>query len=90
DGSTDETLNMLLDRFQCYKVQRVIRKQIGTKEIKGIYRSTIYPNLLVVDKVNGGKSDALNAGINISQYPFIGSLDADSIIEKHAFLKVIK
>ncbi|PXW80907.1 cellulose synthase/poly-beta-1,6-N-acetylglucosamine synthase-like glycosyltransferase [Pseudogracilibacillus auburnensis] len=90
DGSTDNTLEKVLERFQCYKVQRVIRRQLETKEIKAIYQSSIYENLIVIDKWNGGKADALNAGINVAQYPYIGSLDADSIIEKHAFLKVVK
>jgi cellulose synthase/poly-beta-1,6-N-acetylglucosamine synthase-like glycosyltransferase len=90
DGSTDDTLEKLIMRFKLVKINRVVRKQLDTKEIKGIYQSTIYPNLLVLDKENGGKADALNAGINCSKYPYFCSLDGDSIIERNAFLKVLK
>jgi cellulose synthase/poly-beta-1,6-N-acetylglucosamine synthase-like glycosyltransferase len=44
----------------------------------------------VLDKENGGKADSLNAGINCSKYPYFCSLDGDSIIERNAFLKVLK
>ncbi len=90
DGSKDDTLEKLIDRFQMVKINRVIRKQLETKKVKGIYQSVIYPNLIVIDKENGGKADALNAGINLSRYPYFCSLDGDSIIERNAFLKVLK
>ncbi len=90
DGSTDDTLEKLINRFELKKVNRVIRKQLETKQINGIYQSKLYPNLIVLDKENGGKADALNAGINCSKYPYFCSLDGDSIIERNAFLKVLK
>jgi cellulose synthase/poly-beta-1,6-N-acetylglucosamine synthase-like glycosyltransferase len=90
DGSTDDTLEKLIMRFKLVKTNRVVRKQLHTKEVKGVYQSTIYSNLLVLDKENGGKADALNAGINSSRYPYFCSLDGDSIIERNAFLKVLK
>ncbi|MEH7387018.1 glycosyltransferase [Bacillus sp. JJ1521] len=90
DGSSDDTLEKLISRFKLVKVNRVIRKQLHTKEVKGVYQSLLYSNLLVLDKENGGKADALNAGINFSRYPYFCSLDGDSIIERNAFLKVLK
>ena len=61
---------------------------IPTKEIRGVYYNAKYPRLIYVDKENGGKSDALNAGINVSVYPLFVCLDADSRIEKDAVLKL--
>ncbi|MEW9051559.1 MAG: glycosyltransferase [Neobacillus sp.] len=90
DGSTDDTLEKLQSRFKLVKTNRVIRQQLETKRVKGIYQSTIYSNLIVIDKENGGKADALNVGINCSRYPYFCSLDGDSIIERNAFLKVLK
>ncbi|MFJ8236157.1 glycosyltransferase [Ureibacillus sp. NPDC094379] len=90
DGSTDDTLEKLMSKLKLIEVNRVIRKQLETKHIKAVYQSTIYPNLIVLDKENGGKADALNAGINCSKYPYFCSLDGDSIIERNAFLKVLK
>jgi cellulose synthase/poly-beta-1,6-N-acetylglucosamine synthase-like glycosyltransferase len=90
DGSTDDTLEKLQSKFKLVKTNRVIRQQLETKRVKGIYQSTIYSNLIVIDKENGGKADALNVGINCSRYPYFCSLDGDSIIERNAFLKVLK
>ena len=90
DGSTDDTLEKLTSKFELVKINRVVRKQLEMKQIKAIYQSKVYPNLIVLDKENGGKADALNAGINCSKYPYFCSLDGDSIIERNAFLKVLK
>lgn len=90
DGSTDDTMEKLHDKFKLKKINRVVRKQLETKEINAVYQSEIYPHLIVLDKENGGKADALNAGINCSRYPYFCSLDGDSIIERGAFLKVLK
>ena len=90
DGSKDDTLEKLIQEFQLKKVNKVVRKQLETKEIKAIYQSKIYEHLIVVDKENGGKADALNVGINISQYPYFCSIDGDSVLERDAFLKVMK
>lgn len=65
-----------------------MKTSIPTKEVRGVYYNIEYPNLIYVDKENGGKSDALNAGINISSYPLFACLDADSRIEPDALLKL--
>ncbi len=90
DGSSDDTLEKLLKEFDLVKVRHIIRKQLETKEVKNVYRSRLYDYLYVVDKENGGKSDALNAGINLSHYPYFCSIDGDSVLERDAFLKVMK
>jgi cellulose synthase/poly-beta-1,6-N-acetylglucosamine synthase-like glycosyltransferase len=90
DGSKDDTLEKLIERFSLVKTNRVIQKKIDTKDVKAVYRSTIYDHLIVVDKENGGKADALNVGINVSRYPYFCSMDGDSILERDAFIKVMK
>ncbi|ERN54473.1 glycosyl transferase [Alkalihalophilus marmarensis DSM 21297] len=90
DGSTDDTLNRLIEAFNMKETVQVCRKQLETKEIKAVYKSELFHNIYVVDKENGGKADALNAGINVSKYPYICSLDGDSILEGDALLKVMK
>lgn len=90
DGSKDGTLQAVIDSFSMVKVERTVRKVVDSKEIKQVYQSTLYENLYVVDKMNGGKADALNAGINVAHYPYFCSLDGDSIIERDAFAKVMK
>ena len=90
DGSSDDTLEQLLNTFDLVRTKNVFRPQLPCQDIKGIYESTTFPNLTVVDKANGGKADALNAGINISKYPLICSLDADSVLEPDVLVKIVR
>lgn len=90
DGSKDKTVQVMINQFDMVKVNVVIRKSLETEKIHAVYQSKIYNSLILVDKDNGGKSDALNTGINISKYPYICSLDGDSVLERDALLKVMK
>jgi cellulose synthase/poly-beta-1,6-N-acetylglucosamine synthase-like glycosyltransferase len=90
DGSDDETLAVLRDAFELAPVRKVLRDAITTKPIRGTYVSRNHPNLLVVDKENGGRSDALNVGINAARHPYVCVIDADSLLEADALLKVAK
>lgn len=92
DGSKDNTLEKTIAAYDLEKVQYVIDYKIPCKDIRGIYKSRIaaYSNLTVVDKINGGKADALNSGINIAKGDYFVSIDVDSIIDPHALKKLIK
>ena len=90
DGSKDETISELKENFKLRDYTKPVRLQVPHAAIKGIYISEDYPNLIVVDKQNGGKADAINAGINVSSYPLFCSIDADSLLEPDAILKSSK
>jgi cellulose synthase/poly-beta-1,6-N-acetylglucosamine synthase-like glycosyltransferase len=90
DGSTDGTLAVLKEEFALESSIKPVRLQVPHEDIQAIYRSKAYPNLTVVDKLNGGKADAINAGINVSSYPIFCSIDADSMLEPDALLKSSK
>ncbi len=90
DGSSDQTLEKLTMFFDLQKTRRVFRKAVETKPIKGIYVSSLDSRLIVVDKVNGKKADALNAGLNVSKYPLFCAVDSDSLLEKGALLKIVR
>lgn len=90
DGSGDGTLQSLVKAFGLCKTSRVVHKKIDTREVKGTYESLYHANLLVIDKARGGKSDALNAGINASRFPLVCSVDADSLLEEDALLRAVK
>ncbi len=90
DGSKDNTLQVLQDEFALLPFPQAYRVQLPTQEVRGIYRSTRYPNLRVIDKANGGKADSLNAGINASRYPLFCGVDADSILERNSLQWVVQ
>jgi cellulose synthase/poly-beta-1,6-N-acetylglucosamine synthase-like glycosyltransferase len=90
DGSTDKTLEKLINFFHLEKTKRVFRRVVDHKPVKGIYMSPFYPKLIVVDKVNGKKADANNAGLNVARYPLFCDVDSDSILEKDALLKMVR
>jgi len=90
DGSTDETLNRLIEKFKLERVEADIPVEIPTEEIHAVYRSTTYEELLVVDKDNGGKSDALNAGIWLTDMPLFCAVDSDTIIDRDALLELVR
>jgi cellulose synthase/poly-beta-1,6-N-acetylglucosamine synthase-like glycosyltransferase len=92
DGSTDDCLDKLIDVYHLKKVNEFVRYAIPTKPIKAIYKSTnpVYKKLVVIDKVNGGKADALNTGINIAKNDYIVAIDVDCILEQDALLKIVK
>ncbi|MBI5463323.1 MAG: glycosyltransferase family 2 protein, partial [Ignavibacteriales bacterium] len=92
DGSKDKTLDVLTKEFDLRESAQVYVGTIETNRVRGIYRSKnpVYGNLVVVDKANGGKADALNAGINVAQYDYVCAMDADSLLEEDALQKVMK
>ena len=90
DGSNDATLAKLVEAFELRRTDRPYKRSIPTAQVRAVYGSLQHPNVTLIDKEKGGKSDALNAGINLSRYPLFCSIDADSIIEDNALLRVVK
>ncbi len=90
DGSKDDTLDRLIAAFRLHPSRRVIRQLVPTKTIRGVYESAYVPNLTVVDKENGGKSDALNCGLNLARFPLVCCMDGDSLLENDALLRVVR
>jgi cellulose synthase/poly-beta-1,6-N-acetylglucosamine synthase-like glycosyltransferase len=91
DGSTDDTLALLRREFGLEQRGSVFRRSLKVRgAIRGIYRSASVPNLLVIDKEHAGKSEALNAGINLSRYPLFCTIDADSLFNNNALLRVVR
>ena len=92
DGSKDGTLALLLDTFVMRRCHQVYHPLIDAKPVRGMYKSKLpeYKNLVVVDKENGGKADALNVGVNVARHEFVCCIDADSLLEDDALQKVMK
>lgn len=92
DGSKDDSIPLLIKAFELVESSMKYSPRISTKEVKAIYTSAnpAFSKLIVVDKSNGGKADALNTGINISQNPYIVCIDVDCIMDKDVLLKLAK
>ena len=92
DGSKDDTLRKMINEYDMVPVDFAVNYEIGCKPIVGIYKSNnkAFSKLILVDKVNGGKADALNAGINVSSKRLFTTIDVDCIIEYDGLLKMVK
>ena len=89
DGSSDSTLATLTEEFHLYRSARYYETPLDTAPIRGIYESMDPVPLVVVDKENVKmKADALNVGINVARYPLFCAVDADSILESNALIRV--
>jgi biofilm PGA synthesis N-glycosyltransferase PgaC len=92
DGSKDNSMEILIKTYELVLTELDIHPKIETKKIKGIYfsKNAAFKKLIVVDKENGGKADALNVGLNIAQNPYVVCIDVDCILDKDSLLKLAK
>lgn len=90
DGSQDRTLHELQDEFNLRLVRAVYVPEARCAPVRGLYRSEIDPRLIVVDKEPAGsKADAVNAGLNAATSPYVCVVDADSVLERDALLRIM-
>ncbi len=87
DGSKDATLQVMIEAFDLKPIARAYEAGLESEPIRGIYGATHQPRLVVIDKANGGKADALNAGLNVSREPLVCVIDSDSLLEPDALLR---
>ncbi|MFB6291010.1 MAG: glycosyltransferase [Candidatus Bipolaricaulia bacterium] len=90
DGSTDGTLKELKEKFKLIPVAREAETTTDCEEINQVYKSVTDERILVVDKKNGGKADALNAGLNYSRSDLFLAIDADSLIERQSLQRLVE
>jgi cellulose synthase/poly-beta-1,6-N-acetylglucosamine synthase-like glycosyltransferase len=92
DGSTDDTFERLRGQFDLVEVPRVVPGEVPYRsQVLSVHVARDHPETLtVVRKTNGGKSDALNVGINLSRHPLVCMVDADSVLDPDALLAVAK
>ncbi len=92
DGSKDDTLQKMIDAYDLEKVEQEIDPNWKSKPIRGIYKSKqrSFSKLTVIDKENGGKSDALNTGMALSENRYVGCIDVDCLLLPDALLHVVK
>ena len=90
DGSADNTLQVMEKEFRLRPVRAVYVPQVASAPVRGLYRSDVDLRLLVVDKDSvGSKADAINAGLNAASSPYVCVVDADSVLERDALLRIM-
>lgn len=89
DGSTDGTLSALQKEFDLVPVRKALQTEIATAPVRQTLVSRKNHNLWVISKDNGGKADALNAGLNAARYPYVCAVDGDAVLEQDALLRVM-
>ena len=90
DGSDDATMDRLQAAFDLLPAHRVLRDSLATTAVRATYVSRRHPDLVVIDKDNGGKADALNCGIAAARHPYFCAVDADAMLEESALLNVAR
>src|SRR5260370_1182667 len=90
DGSEDRTLEEIREEFRLRPVREVYIPQAESAPVRGLFRSEANASLLVIDKESGGsKADAVNAGLNAATSPYVCVVDADSVLERDALLRIM-
>jgi cellulose synthase/poly-beta-1,6-N-acetylglucosamine synthase-like glycosyltransferase len=90
DGSRDGTLERLIEAYELFRIPAAFMVTIRTQRVRAYYRSRKYSRLIVIDKENGGKADALNAALNAASNPYVVAVDADTLIEPDALLRLAR
>jgi cellulose synthase/poly-beta-1,6-N-acetylglucosamine synthase-like glycosyltransferase len=92
DGSSDDTLELLIDAFDLEWVPYPLRASIPSAPIRGVYKSrhSTGVDITVVDKENGGRADALNAAVNAARFPYVMATDADVIVAHDALVQAMR
>lgn len=90
DGSKDNTLQVLIEEYDFEPFPEDISNALPCAMIKEVYLSRKVKNLKLINKLNGGKADAINAGINLCHSPLFCCIDADSVLEKESLVRVVQ
>jgi cellulose synthase/poly-beta-1,6-N-acetylglucosamine synthase-like glycosyltransferase len=90
DGSDDGTLDEMRQEFRLRPVRSVYVASLKSAPVRGLYRSGVDARLLVIDKEPAGsKADAINAALNAATSPYVCIVDADSVLERDALLRIM-
>jgi cellulose synthase/poly-beta-1,6-N-acetylglucosamine synthase-like glycosyltransferase len=89
DGSTDGTLQRLQEAFELERVDAEYPLEIPCEPVRDVYRASD-TDLIVLDKENGGKADALNAGLFFTDQPLFCAIDADTLIERSGLIEIVR
>ena len=87
DGSSDGTMEALQEAFALERSVPLPLRVAPHAPVRGAWRSRTHTNLVVLDKENGGKADALNVALEQAHFPLVAAIDADSLVDPSALLR---
>lgn len=90
DGSKDSTLARLIESFDLKPIPKALPRRVDYQPVRGVYGTPRLPGLLVLDKENGGKADALNAALDLARHTLVCSVDADSLLDAESLLRAVR
>jgi cellulose synthase/poly-beta-1,6-N-acetylglucosamine synthase-like glycosyltransferase len=90
DGSKDDTLEKMIEHFKMLALPMPFRPSIKTADVRQVYHAKLPVSITLVDKANGGRADAVNAGINVARYPYVMLTDADVLIDGDALVNSMR
>jgi len=93
DGSKDDSLEKLIKAYDLERIEYLINQRVPTQPLRaGVFKSKnpAFEKLIVVDKENGGKADALNCGINISESRYLACIDVDCLLLEDSLQRMVK
>ena len=90
DGSADGTMSAMIHAFGLMEVPIAHDERIRTRLVVRMYRSVNHANLTVIDKLHGGRADALNAGLNLARRPLVCTVDAGMICDPQVLVRACR
>ncbi|MCF6745005.1 glycosyltransferase family 2 protein [Blastococcus sp. KM273128] len=92
DGSTDRTFDLVAERYRLTETTPRRTADLPVDgEVLSVHRATTGDPLVVIRKRSvGRRSDALNAALNVARHPLVCMVDADSLLEEDAVLRVAR
>jgi cellulose synthase/poly-beta-1,6-N-acetylglucosamine synthase-like glycosyltransferase len=88
DGSSDGTSDALAAAFDLVDLPVGDGLALETAPITSMRVARNDARLVVVRKENGGRSDAVNAGLNLARYDLVAMVDADTLLEADALTRI--
>lgn len=90
DGSTDGTMETLISAYELYEAPGAYPTVVQSAQVYAYYRSKVHSRLTCLNKASGGKGDALNAALNAARFPYVLAVDADTLVERDALLRLAR
>ncbi|MEX1054597.1 MAG: glycosyltransferase family 2 protein, partial [Rhodothermales bacterium] len=90
DGSSDKTLDVVIAAYDMVPTPMPPKSHLPSQPVRRVYRSRSSEDILLLDKENGKKADANNAGVNYARHSLVCVMDADSVLEPDTLHRTVR